>query len=265
MRSIAWNGGRLRRVMSYLDAAARVTQIRTMFEQVAQPAGTQSSSGFGQALQQASASQAATAAQSTGAVAPTGETAGLRALDAARSQLGVTEQPPGSNDGPDIARYRGAVAGAYAGAPWCAYFVSWCAAQAGAPIGDGGTGLGSVEAVAAWAQRTGRFTDAARAGRADPLRRPPHRHRRVGQRRRHAEHHRGQHLRRRPPPHPRRVRSHRLRAAVARPGAPGAGAAAAASQAPSQAPWWTATAARCSYDVPGTEPGMRWRWRTSRS
>ena len=145
-------------VMSYLDAAARVTQIRTMFEQVAQPAGTQSSSGFGQALQQASATQAASATQSTGAVAPTGETAGLRALDAARSQLGVTEQPPGSNDGPDIARYRGAVTGAYAGAPWCAYFVSWCAAQAGAPIGDGGTGLGSVEAVAAWAQRTGRFT-----------------------------------------------------------------------------------------------------------
>jgi hypothetical protein len=50
------------------------------------------------------------------------------------------------------------VAGAYAGAPWCAYFVSWCAAQAGAPIGDGGSGLGSVEAVNAWAQRTGRFT-----------------------------------------------------------------------------------------------------------
>jgi len=101
-------------VMSYLDAAARVTQIRTMFEQVTQPAGTQSSSGFGQALQQASATQAASATQSTGAVAPTGETAGLRALDAARSQLGVTEQPPGSNDGPDIARYRGAVTGAYA-------------------------------------------------------------------------------------------------------------------------------------------------------
>jgi hypothetical protein len=82
----------------------------------------------------------------------------MRALDAARSQLGVTEQPPGSNDGPDIAKYRSAVAGSYAGAPWCAYFVSWAAAQAGAPIGDGGTGLGSVEAVTAWAQRTGRYT-----------------------------------------------------------------------------------------------------------
>src|SRR4051812_3488029 len=148
MRSIAWSGGRLRGLMSYLDAAARVTQIRSMFEQVAQPPGTQPA-GFDQALKQATATQATTA------VPPVGETAGLRALDAARSQLGVTEQPPGSNDGPDIARYRGAVAGAYAGAPWCAYFVSWCAAQAGSPIGDGGTGLGSVEAVTAWAQRTG--------------------------------------------------------------------------------------------------------------
>ena len=138
--------------MSYLDAAARVTQIRSMFEQIAQPPGTQTSPGSTRRSSRRRATQATTA------VAPVGETAGLRALDAARSQLGVTEQPPGSNDGPDIASYRGAVAGSYAGAPWCAYFVSWCAAQAGAPIGDGGTGLGSVEAVTAWAQRTGRFT-----------------------------------------------------------------------------------------------------------
>jgi hypothetical protein len=144
--------------MSYLDAAARVSQIRTMFEQVAQPPGTASTTGFDQALQKATSSQSAGAAVPTAAVTPTGESAGMRALDAACSQLGVTEQPPGSNDGPDIARYRSAVAGAYAGAPWCAYFVSWCAAQAGAPIGDGGSGLGSVEAVTAWAQRTGRFT-----------------------------------------------------------------------------------------------------------
>ena len=131
--------------MSYLDAAARVTQIRTMFEQVAQPAGTQSSSGFGQALQQASARRRPPPRSRRRGRAHGRDRAALRALDAARSQLGVTEQPPGSNDGPDIARYRGAVAGAYAGAPWCAYFVSWCAAQAGAPIGDGGTGLGSVD------------------------------------------------------------------------------------------------------------------------
>jgi len=144
--------------MSYLDAAARVTQIRTMFEQVAQPAGTQSSTAFDKALQEATATQSTAATGSTTAVSPTGGTAGMRALDAARSQLGVTEQPPGSNDGPDIAKYRSAVAGSYAGAPWCAYFVSWAAAQAGAPIGDGGTGLGSVEAVTAWAQRTGRYT-----------------------------------------------------------------------------------------------------------
>lgn len=137
--------------MSYLDATARITQIRSMFEQITQPPGTQGT-GFDKALQQASATQATTP------VTAVGESAGERALDVARSQLGVTEQPPGSNDGADIAKYRSAVAGSYAGAPWCAYFVSWCAAQAGAPIGDGGTGLGSVEQVTAWAQRTGRFT-----------------------------------------------------------------------------------------------------------
>src|SRR5690348_11284085 len=158
MRSIARSHGRLEVEMSYLDAAARVSQIRTMFEQVAQPPGTESTTGFDQALQKATSSQSAGPAAPTAAVAPPGESAGMRALDAARSQLGVTEQPPGSNDGPDIAKYRSAVAGSYAGAPWCAYFVSWAAAQAGAPIGDGGTGLGSVEAVTAWAQRTGRYT-----------------------------------------------------------------------------------------------------------
>jgi hypothetical protein len=137
--------------MSYLDATARITQIRSMFEQITQPPATQAT-GFDQALQKASATQPTTA------VTAVGESAGERALDVARSQLGVAEQPPGSNDGADIAKYRSAVAGSYPGAPWCAYFVSWCAAQAGAPIGDGGTGLGSVEQVTAWAQRTGRFT-----------------------------------------------------------------------------------------------------------
>jgi hypothetical protein len=54
-----------------------------------------------------------------------------------------------------IAMYRSAVEGAYPGAPWCAYFASWAAAQAGAPIGDRGQGLGSVAAIIDWASRTG--------------------------------------------------------------------------------------------------------------
>jgi CHAP domain len=90
----------------------------------------------------------------------TGVSAGARTLAAATGELGIAEEPPGSNDGARIADYRSAVAGSYAGAPWCAYFVSWAAQQAGAAIGDAGQGLGSVEEIAAWAGRTGRLLPA---------------------------------------------------------------------------------------------------------
>jgi hypothetical protein len=142
--------------MSYLDAVSRVNQLEVLLGQPAtstssQPAPAQG--GFAQALTRA------------GAATPTAATSpGLGALAAAQSQLGVAEQPPGSNDGPQIAQYRSAVAGSYAGAPWCAYFVSWAAAQAGAPTGDGGKGEGSVEGIAGWAQRTGRLTSTPQPG-----------------------------------------------------------------------------------------------------
>jgi CHAP domain len=74
----------------------------------------------------------------------------------AESQIGQAEQPPGSNEGPAIAMYRSATAGAAPGEPWCAYFASWVARQAGEPIGEGGQGLGSVSAIWSWAQSTGR-------------------------------------------------------------------------------------------------------------
>lgn len=73
----------------------------------------------------------------------------------AADEVGVCEQPPGSNDGPRIAQYRTATAGSGVG-PWCAYFVSWVARQAGEPLGDDGQGFGSVDQLYAWAQRTGR-------------------------------------------------------------------------------------------------------------
>jgi hypothetical protein len=81
------------------------------------------------------------------------------AVQAAEGEVGQAEQPPGSNDAPRIAEYRTAVAGAGVG-PWCAQFVSWCAKQAGTPLGEAGQGFQSVEAVAAWAQRTGRWQPA---------------------------------------------------------------------------------------------------------
>jgi hypothetical protein len=74
----------------------------------------------------------------------------------AESQLGQSEQPPGSNESPAIAQYRSATAGALPGAPWCAYFASWVARQAGEPIGELGQGAGSVTDVWSWAQRSGR-------------------------------------------------------------------------------------------------------------
>ncbi len=81
---------------------------------------------------------------------------GARIVAVAESQLGQTEQPPGSNEGPAIAQYRSATAGAMPGAPWCAYFASWAARQAGEPIGEGGQGAGAVSEVWSWAQSTGR-------------------------------------------------------------------------------------------------------------
>jgi hypothetical protein len=81
---------------------------------------------------------------------------GARIVAIAESQLGQTEQPPGSNESPAIAEYRTATAGAVPGAPWCAYFASWVARQAGEPIGEAGQGAGAVSEVWSWAQSTGR-------------------------------------------------------------------------------------------------------------
>jgi hypothetical protein len=80
-------------------------------------------------------------------------------LAAAQKEVGVAEQPPGSNDSPRIAQYRQATAGSGVG-PWCAYFASWAAREAGIPLGDQGQGFGLVDAVYAWAQKTGRANPA---------------------------------------------------------------------------------------------------------
>jgi hypothetical protein len=81
---------------------------------------------------------------------------GARIVAIAESQLGQTEQPPGSNESPAIAQYRTATEGAVPGAPWCAYFASWVARQAGEPLGAQGQGLGDVSGIWSWAQSSGR-------------------------------------------------------------------------------------------------------------
>jgi hypothetical protein len=131
------------------------------------PAKPRSASPFAAALAQANAAQGAgspggvpgvePAAYGTISPAlPAGQGGGSRILAAAESQIGQAEQPPGSNESPAIAEYRAATAGAEPGAPWCAYFVSWAARQAGEPIGRSGEGLGSVSEIWSWAQSTGR-------------------------------------------------------------------------------------------------------------
>jgi hypothetical protein len=156
--------------MSLEATLARISHIDTLFAgpqaatatAAASPTSTATTS-FATALQSAlspSATSAASATSSTIATTPTTSTtstgAGQEIADVAQSQVGQTEQPPGSNDGPAIAEYRTATQGAGAGEPWCAYFASWAAKQAGEPLGTQGQGLGSVGAIWSWAQQNGR-------------------------------------------------------------------------------------------------------------
>ncbi len=109
------------------------------------------------------ASSAAALGTRPGAHAATaGETiVGLAERELAKN---VHEVPDGSNNSPDIARYRRATVGALAGAPWCAYFVSYIAKKAGVPIGYHGEGIGYVPYLRDWAHRTGKWRAIPAAG-----------------------------------------------------------------------------------------------------
>jgi hypothetical protein len=154
---------------TFTDALSRMQQLESMVSQLSNPSALTPAASGAAAVSPSSATafqqalSAATAAQ-TAPVGTSSAGAGQTALQVAETQVGVTEQPPGSNDGPQIAQYRTATQGAYAGAPWCAYFVSWCAAEAGAPIGSQGQGLGSVAEITDWARSTGRLTQTPAPG-----------------------------------------------------------------------------------------------------
>jgi hypothetical protein len=149
--------------MSIQSAVARVEAIRQELADPAQMIGARTAASGGTAAlapaQRTSpafaAALSAAGAPYTSALAPAG-VGGARIVAAAESQLGQAEQPPGSNESPAIAEYRSATAGAVPGAPWCAYFASWAARQAGEPIGPAGEGLGSVSEIWSWAQSGGR-------------------------------------------------------------------------------------------------------------
>ncbi len=61
-------------------------------------------------------------------------TLGQSALNIALSQNGVSEQPKGSNGGPEVTQYLKSV-GMGAGNAWCMAFVYWCVNKAAADLG----------------------------------------------------------------------------------------------------------------------------------
>jgi CHAP domain len=142
---------------------ARVAELQQMLTPAAPAPSTSSTSSttatsFADQLLSASTGTTLgagpTAATAAVASRPAGSV-GQAIINAALPEVGVSEQPPGSNDSPRIAQFRQATAGSGVG-PWCAYFASWAARQAGVPLGDHGQGFGRVDDVYAWAQRTGR-------------------------------------------------------------------------------------------------------------
>ena len=150
--------------MSVDAVVARVAQLNSLFapQTVATPAAAAVSTP--QTAAPANATFASLMGQIGTPPTPTGATAlpatggtpaGQAMVNLARQEVGVAEQPPGSNDSPRIAQYRQATAGSGVG-PWCAYFVSWAARSVGAPLGEQGQGFGSVEQVWSWAQGAGK-------------------------------------------------------------------------------------------------------------
>jgi hypothetical protein len=154
--------------MSIEATMTRISELRTAFAPPVQPAPAPSAATFAPGTSTAGSNFAsllgAQSASPLGAM-PTGGPAAQGILAAITPEVGVAEQPPGSNDSPRIAEYRAATEGSPGPGPWCAYFVSWAARQAGTPLGDHGQGFGSVDAVYAWAQSAGK---AIPAGSAPP-------------------------------------------------------------------------------------------------
>jgi hypothetical protein len=142
--------------MSVDAVMARVAELQTAFRpapvvaQTTGPATVQNPKAFASMLNTAGIAPTANVA-AAGAGTPAAKMVAL-----AQAEVGQKEQPPGSNESPRIAQYREATAGAPGPGPWCAYFTSWAARSAGVPVGDHGQGFGSVDAVYAWAQSSGK-------------------------------------------------------------------------------------------------------------
>jgi hypothetical protein len=138
--------------MSIDATLARISEIHGLLApQAPATGGTAAPAAFASQLVQASSPAASVSMlPATG-----GSGAGQAMVNLVRNEVGVAEEPPGSNDGARIAQYRKATAGSGVG-PWCAYFVSWAAREAGVPLGDAGQGFGRVDDVWAWGERSGK-------------------------------------------------------------------------------------------------------------
>ncbi|HEX8102512.1 MAG TPA: CHAP domain-containing protein [Solirubrobacteraceae bacterium] len=145
--------------MSIAAVHARITELQRAFDPPAPAAPPKAATpaSFAGRLQGAVTGAPTAALGGLGGPAPVagGTPAGQAMLNLVRNEVGQAEQPPGSNDSPRIAQYRQATAGSGVG-PWCAYFVSWAAREAGVPVGAQGEGHGSVDGLYAWAQQAGK-------------------------------------------------------------------------------------------------------------
>jgi len=148
--------------MSFDVVLARMAQLQALFTPPAAPAVAPSTvtpataatpTSFASQLQRASST-------ATLATPQPASNAGQAIVNLVSKEVGVSEEPKGSNDSPRIAQYRQATAGSGVG-PWCAYFTSWAAREAGVPLGDAGQGFGRVDDVWAWAERSGKAVPAS--------------------------------------------------------------------------------------------------------
>jgi hypothetical protein len=79
---------------------------------------------------------------------------GVRAVTIAGKELGVKEDPAGSNSGPRVREFQNVTNPGASGFPWCASFVTWCMREAGWKVS-----FASQAYVPAWvaAAHTGRY------------------------------------------------------------------------------------------------------------
>lgn len=85
---------------------------------------------------------------------PGSSATGMRMLQIAQTEVGQGESPKGSNDGPDIRRFRLSNPVTGPGDPWCSTWVSHLAANAGSPL-NGKTGMAWVPDVEAHGKKIG--------------------------------------------------------------------------------------------------------------